>query len=1270
MSARITLGSIGRFVLILLCLAIVLLLAVVILPIYLDISLFKGSVEEILTVFAEAPVNVERVELRVSPWPTLRLHGVSVLGSGSAEAPTFARVELADIRLSLLPLLKRRLEILELAATRLDFDVRRTEGRPGNWPVWTLFTYEIVSLENIDFQDIEIEVDDQESGLDLIVRLEQLQGAVTSTESLHLATQGTLEDLPLFLTVSGPTLADLTASASEFPISAVLELSTLRIELDGTATQTPAGREFDLAVGSRAESLSFLNALTDIEAPDLGGFDLESQVSISGTVFTVSDLTGTVGNTSLRGLLTLSFPADRPHLEGRIATGQLDLSTWLDRETDENPEADSLLPFSALNEVDAQLEVSIAGLDGLGVEMGGISTVIQLESGLLDLPFDLRLAGIPIKGSLTADASVDTPTLAANVGAREVTLDQVRSLVELNEALDGSLGSLELEAEGAGSTIDEIAAGMTVRIRAETARLTVADETGEQPIDLLFETLDAVQKPQLPLQVTIRGRLFDNSFSLELETAPLEQLLSADSWPIDIVARGAGAELLLNGEFSLSDESSLLDMDITVAGDRIGDLSTWIGVSLQAGLPYRLRGHLSAHDTARFLQLDEVSVGRTQLAATFDWDAEDEAIPITATIEATSLAPGELQGLFDPVTKLDAQEDAIGFDLPILPSTVNFRDTDLDFSADRIDRDTVDLKQVHAELGFREGRLTRSPFSFRYGADDFSGEIALDLRGETPRLALSLSGKAEDLGEILQQEEIVKDQRATAKRLELKVDAEGSTLRRLIRTADISGSLEEVGWRLSIPEMDEELNLELHRVDISGPADQPIVVQAGGRIRSEPLELRLELRPGDDFEAGGDVPFQLDLNLAQTRIELSGEMMLPIDDPKLELDLLVTADRLDSLGPLLGHDLPPIGPYRLAGRLSMADSEYSLKNLDLLIGESDLNGEIHFYAMDPRPRFAAELSSQQIHVQDLLPPREPESDTNLSAIEENTGEQVESAPDEPTSIVDTLDSFDAEIKLRLGEIVTADGIINALTLDTKLEDRHLDFHLQRETPNSDTVDLVVQVEPLGSGIEATANTRWERLPYGALADIIDPGSKKGVWSVDLDLETRGESIDDLLANLSGHLDFTDYPEGFRATILDLWGGGLVQSLLPAFNLGAKSKLNCTVGRFTISDGLMTPDDLIVDTTRSRVRGKGSIDLRTAEMNLKLKPRPKKTSLINLATPVRVRGPISDPSVTFTTGGVTVTAFRLSLWIYTVWADILRRPLPADGNDICVDPPPR
>lgn len=57
------------------------------------------------------------------------------------------------------------------------------------------------------------------------------------------------------------------------------------------------------------------------------------------------------------------------------------------------------------------------------------------------------------------------------------------------------------------------------------------------------------------------------------------------------------------------------------------------------------------------------------------------------------------------------------------------------------------------------------------------------------------------------------------------------------------------------------------------------------------------------------------------------------------------------------------------------------------------------------------------------------------------------------------------------------------------------------------------------------------------------------------------------------------------------------------------------GQFDLDDGLMRTKSLILDTTRVRVNGSGTVDFRTEEVDLVLQPAPKRPQFYSLATPL-------------------------------------------------------
>jgi len=161
----------------------------------------------------------------------------------------------------------------------------------------------------------------------------------------------------------------------------------------------------------------------------------------------------------------------------------------------------------------------------------------------------------------------------------------------------------------------------------------------------------------------------------------------------------------------------------------------------------------------------------------------------------------------------------------------------------------------------------------------------------------------------------------------------------------------------------------------------------------------------------------------------------------------------------------------------------------------------------------------------------------------------------------------------------------------------------------------------------------------------------------------------LIKASNGDFRFALFPRNIDTTLINFWGAGLFSSMIRVVDPTDESILNCIMGDFQLTDGLMAAEEFWFDTSRVRARGKGSIDLVAGTIDMKLHPRPKKRTFLTLATPARVRGPLEKPKISLTTGGLVGTAFRLYMWWLTIYAQVLKKPLPKDGSDVCFLPPP-
>jgi hypothetical protein len=92
------------------------------------------------------------------------------------------------------------------------------------------------------------------------------------------------------------------------------------------------------------------------------------------------------------------------------------------------------------------------------------------------------------------------------------------------------------------------------------------------------------------------------------------------------------------------------------------------------------------------------------------------------------------------------------------------------------------------------------------------------------------------------------------------------------------------------------------------------------------------------------------------------------------------------------------------------------------------------------------------------------------------------------------------------------------------------------------------------------------------------------------------------------------------TNLDLAGA------VPLVIAGDRSAaLYCAVSAFAIGDGLVRPRLLVIDTSRVRIDGEGTIDLAQEKYALVLKARSKQFSIFALRGPIVIGGSLRDPT---------------------------------------------
>jgi uncharacterized protein involved in outer membrane biogenesis len=346
----------------------------------------------------------------------------------------------------------------------------------------------------------------------------------------------------------------------------------------------------------------------------------------------------------------------------------------------------------------------------------------------------------------------------------------------------------------------------------------------------------------------------------------------------------------------------------------------------------------------------------------------------------------------------------------------------------------------------------------------------------------------------------------------------------------------------------------------------------------------------------------------------------PFEFRALDLAVELAGDRFDQFDPIMGFRLPPFGPYRLAGTLTLRNGKYSISDLELSMGSSRLTGKLDWDHLGKQPRAEVALRAPTIQLSDftgwellLGDEASPAADNDAAA----SGRLTLFSPE-------VLRTFDAKLRVDVDRVMSGKDKLGGMKLGASLERGRVRIDPFTLDVPGGSVGIRFGYSETAKAVSLDLGMDLDHFDYGVLARFIDPDTEMGgLITLDVDLAAKGASREVLLHNASGQIDLALMPQEFEAGVIDLWSVNLIASVLPTLDTAPKSVVECLVAQLDVRDGLVTERALVVDTTRMRVLGKATIDMKAETINLLFKPVSKRPEFFSLATPVRVDGNFDD-----------------------------------------------
>lgn len=440
-----------------------------------------------------------------------------------------------------------------------------------------------------------------------------------------------------------------------------------------------------------------------------------------------------------------------------------------------------------------------------------------------------------------------------------------------------------------------------------------------------------------------------------------------------------------------------------------------------------------------------------------------------------------------------------------------------------------------------------------------------------------------------------------------------------------------------------------------GRGESKVQLTGNGTLQGQPFKLDfnggslLSLRENEE-----PYPLKIDVDAVGSHVQITGTLQDPVKFDGLDLRARLRGPDLSKLTQITGLPRPITPPYDLASRLERDGMIWKLTDLKGMMGKSDLNGAVKFDLTRERKYIEADLFSKRLDYRDIgsligLPPEGPVTQPaapagsvpkeKQPATPQKPGEPAQTVqkvdkakepkkvlPDAPLSVKQVRET-DAKVRFR-GEQVEAPNVpLSGVQLDLELKDG------------------VLHMKPLQVGVAGGT----------AIADIKINAQKETV-KTDYDIKLRGFQLEDFLTKAGlehggkGRIDGRIRLSGTGDTVAKSLGtsngdiravinkGEISNLAIEAAGLDIAEALGllatqdkpvgirCFVADLGVNNGVASPRVFVLDTTDSTVVVEGPIDLRSEQMDLRVKTQPKDPSLFTVRTPITVKGSLGEPSI--------------------------------------------
>ena len=351
---------------------------------------------------------------------------------------------------------------------------------------------------------------------------------------------------------------------------------------------------------------------------------------------------------------------------------------------------------------------------------------------------------------------------------------------------------------------------------------------------------------------------------------------------------------------------------------------------------------------------------------------------------------------------------------------------------------------------------------------------------------------------------------------------------------------------------------------------------------------------------------------------------------------------------------------------------YDFSELSLVIGDSDLSGQLKIDLTGQRPRVEGRLSASHLDLRPYLKTTAegnlPETPTAVTT----TGRKAKVFSSEPFDL-SVLEAGDLNLNVETGTLLLPRWSAQALTIGVLLQDGDLTVDPLKFNSEEGSAEGHVRLKSEADQHTVSAVLKIDGQDVGRMLDRLNLDRDiEGILNVIINIDAPAESVAAFMGGLDGVIVASMSQGRLNNKFIRIYSANIettLKQLISPFTQRDESlEVNCLVNSLEIQNGDAIYAGLL-DTPQTTLVAAGKIDLQKERLDITLKSSPKSGfrvgklgrfgfSLNELTKPFKLSGTLAHPSLAVDATQTAITFGKLlgglalgPIGIAAVFADI-------------------